>query len=350
MPAPDTALQTAQPLPGPPPSPHTPPQPGRRRRGWRVAKQALTLLFFVLLAGLLLRQARSIDWAAVSGALGNYSWPTLAGAAGLTVVSHMLVACYELIGRHLTGHRVAPRRVAVIGAVSYAFNLNLGALVGGLALRSRLYVHAGLPLARVGQVIALSIITNWLGYLVLAGSLFVWQPLAIPQGWRIDADALRWLGMAMLAVAALYLCACTLAPRRRWHWHGHSVTTPSARMAWLQLLVSALNWLTIAAVVWMVLERQIDFASVAAVFLIAAVAGVLTHVPGNLGVLEAVFIALLSHRMPAEQLLAGLIVFRALYYLLPLALAAVLLWQLERGRRNAHKSELKRQPAATPAA
>ena len=330
-----TLLNTATPLP----VPSGAQRPGRfQSRGWQLAKRVFTAAFFVLIAGLLVRQARTIDWAAVGTALASYGWPTLVTAAGLGAASHGLVSCYELVGRHLTGHRLTRHRAAAIGAASYAFNLNLGSLVGGLALRSKLYVRAGLPLAQAGQVIALSIITNWLGYLVLAGALFVWQPLPLPDGWDIESGALRWLGGAMLAVAASYLLACTVAPKRRWRWRGHSVTTPSARLAWIQLGLSALNWLTMAAMVWLLLrgegQRDAGLASVALVLLVAAVAGVITHVPGNLGVMEAVFIALLSHQVPAPQLLAALIVYRALYYLLPLLGAAVLLWWLGRGRRR----------------
>jgi uncharacterized membrane protein YbhN (UPF0104 family) len=55
--------------------------------------------------------------------------------------------------------------------------------------------------------------------------------------------------------------------------------------------------------------------------LLAAVAGVVTHVPANLGVLEAVVMATLGGRLPAHELLAAMLAYRAAYYLLPLALA-----------------------------
>ena len=89
----------------------------------------------------------------------------------------------------------------------------------------------------------------------------------------------------------------------------------------LQLALSVANWSVMAGVVWVLLRGQIDYATVLTVLLIAAVAGVLAHVPAGLGVLEAVFVALLSHRAPPHTLIAALLAYRALYYLLPLALA-----------------------------
>jgi uncharacterized membrane protein YbhN (UPF0104 family) len=100
-------------------------------------------------------------------------------------------------------------------------------------------------------------------------------------------------------------------------------------MALLQLALSTLNWAIIASVVFTVLQARIDYPTVLAVLLIAAVAGVIIHVPGGLGVLEAVFVTMLSSRLPATQLLAGLLAYRAAYYLLPLAVAAALLAHIE---------------------
>lgn len=308
-----------------------PPGPGRRR--WHRVGQVLTWAFFLLVLVLVARQARSIDWQAVGDALQGLPGLTLFGAVLLAGFSHALYASYELIGRHLTSHHVPPRRALAIGASSYAFNLNLGSLIGGLALRYRLYARSGLKAAQAAQVIGASIATNWLGYLALAGLLLAWRPLDLPPAWRLDTAGLRWLGLAMLSSAAAYVLLCTIAPRRAWDWHGHRLTTPSARISLLQLALSMLNWMTIAAVLWLLLQQRIDYQTVAAVLLVAAIAGVITHVPAGLGVLEAVFIALLAHRLPEAELLAALIAYRAIYYLAPLAVGGLLLWRLERAPR-----------------
>jgi uncharacterized membrane protein YbhN (UPF0104 family) len=307
------------------------PRPGRGR--WHLLGRVLTWAFFLLVLALLARQARSIDWSAVGDSLARLPAAALVGAVLLTICSHALYASYELIGRHLTGHRVPARRALAIGAASYAFNLNLGSLIGGLALRYRLYARSGLKAAQAAQVIGTSIATNWLGYLALAGMLLAWRPLELPPSWRLDTAGLRWLGLAMMACAVAYLLACVLAPRRAWDWHGHRLTTPSARVALLQLALSMLNWMTIAGVLWVLLQQRIDYPTVAAVLLVAAVAGVITHVPAGLGVLEAVFIALLGHRLPEAELLAAMIAYRAIYYLAPLAIGGLLLWRLERAPR-----------------
>ena len=101
---------------------------------------------------------------------------TLALALGLATLSHGLYSTYDLIGRHQTGHRVPAREVIGVGLVSYAFNLNLGSLIGGVAFRYRLYSRLGLDAPTITRVLGLSLLTNWLGYLFVAGVVFlVWK-------------------------------------------------------------------------------------------------------------------------------------------------------------------------------
>lgn len=309
----------------------------RRRLGPR-ARRALLAGFLTLVGVLLVVLARDLDWAEVGAALARLSPGMLAAAALLTAASHGLYAHYDLLGRHYTGHALAHARVVAVTFVSYAFNLNLGALVGGVAFRLRLYSRLGLAPGTIARVLSLSLATNWLGYLLLAGSLFALRPLALPPSWRIDAAGLRWLGAAMVAAALGYLWMCAFARQRDWAWRGHAFHLPSARTAALQLTLSTLNWALIGGVLYVLFGQRIDYPSVLSVLCIAAVAGVLAHVPAGLGVLEAVFASLLSHRVPAAEVVGVLLAYRALYYLAPLVLALGVYARIEQlARREARQ-------------
>lgn len=296
-----------------------PSRPGARL--WPRVRRALLFAFLALVAVLLAAVARDLDWRQVGAALARLSPATLATAALLAAASHALYAHYDLLGRHYTGHELPRARVIAITFVSYAFNLNLGALVGGVAFRLRLYSRLGLSPGTIARVLSLSLATNWLGYLLLAGAMFVAWPLELPPSWRLDSTGLRWLGMALITVALAYQAMCAFSRRRDWRWRGHVFQLPSARTAALQLLLSALNWALIGGVLYALFEQRIDYPSVLSVLCVAAVAGVLAHVPAGLGVLEAVFVTLLSHRVPAAEVVAVLLAYRALYYLVPLGLA-----------------------------
>lgn len=307
-----------------------------RRAWWPWLKRALTLLFFAVVGYLLFTQARAVEWGEVLETLRKRPASSLWPAAVLAACSYLLYSCFDLFGRRVTGHRVPVPQVMAVNFISYAFNLNMGALVGGVAFRYRLYSRLGLDTPTVTRVVGLSMLTNWLGYLLLAGLAFALSPPDPPPGWKLDAGGLRVLGAVLLAAALAYILLCAFSRRREWQVRGHEIQLPSLRMALLQLLVSSANWLLIAGTVWLLLGQKIAFGPVLSVLLVAAVAGVITHVPAGLGVLEVVFVTLLSHQMPRHELLASLLAYRAIYYLAPLAVAAVAYLVMElRARRMA---------------
>jgi len=306
-------------------------------RAWyAVAKRVLAILFLFAVVGLVANHVRHVEWDAVGGALRAYAADTLLLAAGFAAASHALYCGYDLIGRHQTGHRLPTSTVVGVGFTCYAFNLNLGSLVGGVALRYRLYARLGLKAAVTTEILALSLLTNWIGYFCVAGTLFLLAPPSMPPGWELGTEGLRWVGAGLLCSAAAYVAVCFLPKRPDWRFRGHALRLPSGKVSILQILLSAANWMTIGAVVWVLLHQQIEYSSVLGVLLVAAVAGVIAHIPAGLGVLEAVFIALLSHRMSASEILAALLAYRALYYLAPLALALAIFLKLDglRGRKT----------------
>lgn len=306
-----------------------------QRHGARI-KQGLTWLFFAAVLALLVSHARKVDWPDVLQALRGYPLATLALAAALGAFSHLTYSCFDLFGRHYTGHGLPRRQVMGVGFISYAVNLNLGALVGGVAFRYRLYSRLGLDNGTITRVLGMSVLTNWLGYLALAGTVFSSGLIRVPPAWKIGGAGLQAVGAALLAVLLAYLAACAFSRRRQFSLRGHEIELPPWRLALVQVLLSCLNWLLIAGVVYVLLQRQVDYPLVVAVMMVSAVAGVLTHIPAGLGVLEAVFIALLGSQVPHGQLLAALLAYRALYYLAPLAAAGLLYLGLEaRARRGA---------------
>lgn len=290
-------------------------------RAWswfkRVAPWGLAALVLALVA----RQAQTVDWPSVWQELLRQPPDRLAATAALSLLSYGLYASFDLVGRRLTGHRLSAARTLGTAAISYAFNLNLGAWVGGIGLRLRLYTRWGLAASTVMQIIAHSMVTNWIGYLWVGGMVLAWAPPPLPAAWMLPEAGLRAIGLAMVALAVSYVVTCRFSRRRELSVRRHTLTLPSGRLAALQMLAGGANWLLIGAIVWGLLGGRIDYPTVLGVMLLGAVAGVVTHVPANLGVLEAVVVYALGTRLPAHELLAAVLAYRAVYYLLPLALA-----------------------------
>lgn len=316
-------------------------QPPRHaaRPWWPALRRLLTVVFLIAVAALLMTLARRVEWDEVWQVIAAYPSSTLAGAAGLAAASHLVYSSFDLLGRAWTGHRLPLRKVLAVTSVSYAFNLSFGTLVGGLGFRWRLYSRLGLGQGDISRVLALSLATNWLGYLLVAGVVFAAGVIVPPPGWDFSAGALRIAGGAMVLAALAYLLVCAKARRREWVLRGHEISLPPVRLAALQLLLSSINWMLMGAMLWVLLQDRVEYPVVLATLLTAAIAGAMAHVPAGLGVLEAVFIALLVPPLSRGEVLAALLAYRGIYYLAPLLLASgvylLLEWQAHRARAAA---------------
>ncbi|BDB22208.1 membrane protein [Pseudomonas sp. CYM-20-01] len=287
-------------------------------------KKPLTIAFFLLLIVLFTLLARRIDWSEVVQTLGDFKVRTLLIASALTLCSFLVYASFDLIGRTYIRQNLVWKQILPVGIISYAFNLNLSAWVGGIAMRYRLYSRLGVSTSNIAKILGLSLATNWFGYMAIAGVVFSSGLVTMPPGWKVSTTALQGIG-ALLVLASLgYMVACQFSKKRAWTIRGMEINLPSVRMACLQLLLGALNWSLMAAVIFTLLPAKLDYPLVLGVLLISAIAGVLTHIPAGLGVLEAVFIALLQHEASRGSLLAGLIAYRAIYFIVPLLIALVM--------------------------
>lgn len=303
---------------------------------WPWTKRVLVLLFFAVVAALLIHQASKIDWSKVGASMREQTALSLALAALLALCSHAVYSSYDLFGRRVTGHKLPTLKVMATTFVSYVFNLNVGILIGGLGFRYRLYARQGLQAEMTTTVIAISMLTNWLGFLLLGGVLLAVMPPELPDDWLISGGSMRLVGIAMIGLAAAWQLACMFSRRREWQFGESTITLPHGRMAALQFLVSAINWSLMGGIVYVLIGEGIPYLAVLQTLLIGAVAGLIIRVPAGLGVFEAVFVGLLGSQASSSELIGALLLYRAFYYLGPLGLALLLQWWVE---SNASESD-----------
>lgn len=325
-----------------PETPATPADPGGvppavnwRSRGFWL-RGGLTAGLLLIVIALLLPRARSIEWSRVWELLQDYPAPTLVTACVVAACGHLIYSGFDLLGRAYTHHRLPVPRVMLVGFVSYAFNLNLGSLVGGIGFRYRLYSRLGLKNGTIARVIGMSLVTNWLGYMALAAPLFLFRPPEIPDKWLIGAGTLQGFGLLFAVLVLAYLWCCVFSARRSWTLRGAKLSLPTLHLLPQQFGLAMLNWMLMGGVIFVLLERAVDYPTVLAVLLLSSIATVLSRIPAGLGVVEAVFVAVLGAQVEPPPLLAALIVYRSLYYLLPLGIALLAYLRLELLARRLH--------------
>ncbi|WP_312738416.1 lysylphosphatidylglycerol synthase domain-containing protein, partial [Atlantibacter hermannii] len=302
---------------------------------WRKAKKILTWVFFIAVTVLLVLYARNVDWEEVWKVIRNYNHTALLTAMGLVIVSYLVYGCYDLLGRLYCGHKLAKRQVMLVSFICYAFNLTLSTWVGGIGMRYRLYSRLGLPSATITRIFSLSITTNWLGYVLLGGVIFSIGVVELPSHWYIEDNTLRIIGAVLLVLSAFYLWACAFAKRRHITIKGQKLVLPGWRFALMQMGVSSLNWMAMGAIIWILLGQDINYFFVLGVLLVSSIAGAIVHIPAGIGVLEAVFIALLAGEHTSQgKIIAALLAYRVLYFFIPLLLALIgYLWLESRAKK-----------------
>jgi len=304
---------------------------GPWKRAWPWLRRVLTLAFFGLLAWLLSEFFKEVELSEVWATLRAYPVEALLMAGALSLLSFLFYGCFDLVGRHYDAQPklVSAPRTVQIGFTSFAFNLNLGALMGGLAFRYRLYSRLGVSETAITRIVGMSMLTNWLGYLLVGGVIFASGVIKLPADWEISAFALRGVGFSFLIGCGMYLLLCRFSKRRTWAFKNHEFTLPEWPVALIQLFVSSLHWLFMGAVIYTLLRGAVSFPVAFGTLLISSIAAVIVHVPAGLGVLETVFVTLLGSTMPHHSVLAAVLAYRAVFHLIPFLIALLLYVHLE---------------------
>lgn len=302
----------------------------RRGSAWQLwVKRLFSVIVFVAVPAFLVMIIHEVNWADVKQGLSELKPRNIALALVLGFGSYLVYSSYDLVGRRYTNHSLAANKVLSIAFVCYAFTLNLGAWAGAFALRFRLYSRLGLETPTITRIFTLNIITNWSGYMLLAGIIFTGGLVEMPPQWKLGQGGLRIIGLILLLIPPAYLLACKYARRRLWRFWGHKVYLPTLPLALVQVLLATANWSLMAFALFMLFDMKASYPVILGGLLLSSIAGAITHIPAGLGVLETIFVALLQHKSSQGAILAALIGYRVAYYLVPLSIAVAIYLVLE---------------------
>ena len=258
-------------------------------------------------------------------------------AIGLVALSYTALSGYDWIALRYVGSSLPWRKLAPASFIATALSNNVGMTwLSGGSVRLRFYTSQGLSTAQVTQVVGYITLSFWVGFASVGGVLFLFDPPPIPAELHLPDVGLRVVGALFLGFVVLY---STLVSTRRQplRIRGWQLSMPQRRHVMWQVLVAGGDWFPAAATLWVLMPPgSVSYRAVLGAFIVAQISGLASHVPGGLGVFETVVLLLLSDRVPKPVLLGTLLVYRALYYLLPFAVAVVLIGIYEVRQRRAH--------------
>ena len=266
----------------------------------------------------------------------------LALALMLTAIAYAVLPGYDAIALSYVDHPLPLRRIAFGSFIAYALSHSLGfPLLSGGPVRYRFWSVWGLSTSEIAQAISFAGATFIIGMIAVAGFVFLLEPTSTIQLLRLPFESLKPLGALCLVLVAAYLVlsATRYKTFRFFEWE---FPVPSTTLAIAQLLVAVVDWVAAGAVLYVLLPPgyHLSFLPVLGVFLLAQFAGILSHVPGGLGVFEAIVVLLLRPYVPAASIVGSLLAYRAIYYLLPLVIALTFLIAFELQRQRQRVAEV----------
>ncbi|MGC2774105.1 MAG: YbhN family protein [Bradyrhizobium sp.] len=293
--------------------------------GWKRLGIAASLAIIAFAITTLVRTLKGVDGGVILTALTEIPPGHIALAALCVVGAFCTLTFYDYFALRTIGKKHVPYRIAAMSAfTSYSIGHNIGATVfTGGAIRFRIYSDYGLSAIDVAKICFLSGLTFWLGNLFVLGVGMTLHPAAASSMDQLPAAVNRLIAIGLLAAIFAYLGWLAVGKnRRQLGQNGWKVVLPSAQLTLVQILIGVvdLGFCALAMYLLVPADPAIDFMSLSVVFILATLLGFASHAPGSLGVFDAAMLVALP-QFGREQLLATLLVFRVLYFVIPFATA-----------------------------
>ena len=295
--------------------------------GWNRIGVALSLTIIGIAVVVLYHMLRGIDVDQVVHALKGTRPHQIALAALFVTGAYSTLTFYDWFALRTIGRGEIPYRIAALsGFTSYAVGHNIGATVfTGGAVRYRIYSQFGLDAVEVAKICFVAGLTFWLGNATVLGISASLDPHAAGPITRLPDIANRAIALVILTVLVSYIAWVWSAPRRLGKG-GWTVQLPNGPSTLVQIVIGLFDLGFCTMAMWMLLpnEPHVGFVTLMVVFVSATLLGFASHAPGGLGVFDAAMLVALW-QFNREDLLAGLLLFRLLYYLCPFVVALTIL-------------------------
>ena len=324
----------------------------QQRVSWHAVGIAASLSIIAIAGVTLVHILRDVEVDKITLALRETPSRNIVIAAALIAAAYVTLTFYDLFALRTIGRHDVPYRIAAFAAfTSYSIGHNIGATVfTGGAIRFRIYSAWDLTIIDVAKLAFITGLTFWLGNAFVLGLGMAYAPHAASAINHLPPPINRALALAMLTAIVLYLAWVGRRPRVIGR-DGWQVRLPTAKLTLVQIGIGILD-LGLSGLAMYALTsagQDAGFVTILVTFVLATLLGFASHAPGGLGVFDAAMLVGLRG-MDKEALLASLVLFRLLYYIVPFTLALTLLgcrelWLSARAAAHVRHRAPKQLPA-----
>lgn len=279
------------------------------------------------------QQLQQYQWRDIWLSLRAIPQTALLRAIGLTLLNYWIFTSYDTLAVRYVRHPLPYRKTAFAAVIATAISNSVGlALLSGSAIRYRLYRVWQFSSLEIAHLIAFCNLSFWLGLFAVAGVMFTLKSVTVPAALHLPFQSVRALGGLFLAGVMGYI-GWNFLSRKPLKIGSLEFPHLAPPLALLQILVGSCDWILAAAIFYTLLPASstLSYPLFFSAYLLGQIAGMISNIPGGLGVFETVLLLLLTPAIPTATVFGVLLAYRAIYYLLPLLLAALSLgvyeWQ-----------------------
>lgn len=297
----------------------------RRSRWWWLGPLASIVIFGASLV-VLWHIVREMDPAAIARTFYQTSWRQIGLALGFSALSYLLLTGYDALALKRLGLSIPYRTTALASFTSYSVSFTLGfPLVTGGTVRYWIYSAKGVRASEVASLTVIAGLTFWLGLGAILCACLFYATDSVAMLARTSPLVVQGVGAAV-ALGTLFYLVWVATDERNLRLSGWNLPLPGLGITLAQMALGACEVCAAAAVLFVLLPggHNLDYPAFLAAYIFACLIGIASHAPGGAGVFEATMLLALN-RLPYEQVVGALVLFRIIYYLLPFILALVLL-------------------------
>ncbi len=294
-------------------------------------------LFFVALI-VLRNEIQQFSWSTFREHVRLIPEHQLFLAFGVTIASYLILTFYDKIALVNLGIRLSWHKIAKASFLGFAFSHNItpSLLVGG-TIRYRIYSSLGISGFNVTKVVGFCALTLWVGFMTLGGVIFAGTSVRLPDNIDWPLPNLQYVGWIFIVAIVIYLILCRTI-RATIAFRGKLFSLPKLPIAVGQIMVSSLDLIASSLILYLLLPpiEELSYPLFLAIYLIGFMGGIISQVPGGLGVIETILVLMLGSFIESTQILSAVLVYRLFYFIIPLMTAAVILaiHEIRQRRKN----------------
>jgi uncharacterized membrane protein YbhN (UPF0104 family) len=297
---------------------HTSPVQTLKRLAYLVPRLMSVVLFGVAL-WVIYQQLHQYSLKDVVQSVTAISVVQILAALALMGLNYGVITGYDTLAIHYIRQSLPYRKIALVAILSTVISNNIGfAVLANSLIRYRFYSRWGITTLQVAGISAFCNLSYGLGQMTVGGIVFLTEPLSIPTSLHLPFNSIHLLGAVCLAGVMVYIISSALSQKSLKLWKYRIPHLP-LKITLVQIGISSLDWMLSAAIFYVLLPSStlLSYPACLGMYLLAQFAGVISNVPGGLGIFETVMLLLLSPIFSPEKLIGALLAFRGIYNFLP---------------------------------